>query len=102
MLDFQPGEFENEKQTRSTQIRHGDSLAELMERASRELAVDKSVFLRSAITREAKRVLETSSRHVLSAEDVEQFSMALDTPPKPTARALAAAKAYRQRVVHAD
>lgn len=102
MLDFQPNPFEGEKQTRSTQIRHGDSFAELVERAANSLAVDKSVFLRSAIMKEAERVLEQRSRHVLSPEDVEQFALALDTPPKPSERALAAATSYRQRVVHAD
>lgn len=66
------------------------------------LAVDKSVFLRAAIEREAIRVLEEQSRHVLSQTDAEQFAAALDTPPAPTPRALDAARNYRQRVVHAD
>ena len=66
------------------------------------LAIDKSAFLRSAIEREAIRVLEAQSRHVLSQEDAEQFAAALDTPPTPTPRALDAARNYRRRVVHAD
>ena len=66
------------------------------------LAIDKSAFLRSAIEREAIRVLEAQSRHVLSQEDAEQFAAALDTPPTPTPRALDSARNYRRRVVHAD
>jgi len=102
MLDFESSELEDEKQTRSTQIRHGDGLGELISRAAKALAVDKSVFLRAIIAKEAARILEAGSRHVLTAEDAAQFAAALDTPPDPTPRALAAAKAYRGRVVHAD
>ena len=46
------------KQTKTTQVRHDDRLASLIERASLALAVDKSVFLRAAIEREATRVLD--------------------------------------------
>lgn len=102
MLDFESVDSDSEKQTRTTQIRHGDSLGDLIARAALALAVDKSVFLRTVIAREAKRVLEASSRHTLTPEDAALFSAALDTPPAPTPRALAAAKAYRRRVVHAD
>lgn len=102
MLDFQASSLDNEKQSRTTQIRHGDGLFDLIERASTSLAVDKSVFLRAVIAKEAERILETRSRHVLTPEDAAQFSAALDKPPKPTPRALAAAKAYKARVVHAD
>lgn len=83
-------------------MRHDDRLAILIERAAMSLAIDKSAFLRSAIEREAIRVLEAQSRHVLSQEDAEQFAAALDTPPAPTPRALDAARNYRRRVVHAD
>ncbi len=102
MLNFQVSELDAEKQTRTTQVRHGDSLGDLISRAATALAVDKSVFLRAAIAKEAERVLEAGSRHVLTAEDAAQFAAVLDTPPEPTPRALAAAKAYRGRVVHAD
>ena len=88
--------------SRTTQVRHDDRLAMLIERAAISLAVDKSVFLRAAIEREAIRVLEAQSRHVLSQDDAEQFAAALDTPPAPTPRALDAARNYRHRVVHAD
>ena len=83
-------------------MRHDDRLAILIERATLALAVDKSVFLRAAIEREAIRVLEARSRHVLTPEDAEQFAAALDAPPAPTPRALEAARNYRARVVHAD
>jgi len=102
MLDFNPSDYDKEKQTRSTQIRHSDSLGELITRASHILAVDKAVFLRAAIAKEAERVLEASSRHVLTPEDAAQLADALDSPPKPTPRALDAARSYRQRVLHAD
>ena len=102
MLNLPKTEIDTEKQTRSTQIRHGDRLAELINRAASVLAVDKSVFLRAAIANEATRVLEAASRHVLSEEDAEQFAAALDTPPTPTSRALKARKIYKGRVVHAD
>lgn len=102
MLDFETGPLETEEKTRTTQIRHGEGLADLIDRAAQSLGLDKSAFLRAAIAREAERVLETRSRHVLSPEDAARFAAALDKPPKPTPRALAAAKAYRQRVEHAD
>ncbi|MBO6559367.1 MAG: DUF1778 domain-containing protein [Nisaea sp.] len=102
MLDFENGDPDSEKQTRTTQIRHGDKLGDLIARAAAALAVDKSVFLRAAIAKEAARVLEAGSRHALTPKDAELFAAALDTPPPPTPRALAAAKAYRTRVVHAD
>tara|TARA_E500000305_G_C3902380_1_gene179356 strand:- start:107 stop:292 length:186 start_codon:yes stop_codon:yes gene_type:complete len=44
----------------------------------------------------------TGAYHTLTLEDAAQFSAALDAPPAPTPRALAAAKAYRRRVVRAD
>ena len=44
----------------------------------------------------------TRIRHVLSRAEAAQFAAALDTPPKPTRRALAAAKAYKARGVSAD
>ncbi len=102
MLDFQVSDLDAEQQTRSTQIRHGDRLGDLITRAAAALAVDKSVFLRAAIAKEAARVLDAGSRHVLTAEDAAQFAAALDAPPEPTPRALAAAEAYRRRVVSAD
>ena len=90
------------RQPRTTQVRHDDRLAILIERAAASLAVDKSVFLRAAIEREAIRVLEAQSRHVLSRQDAEQFAAALDTPPAATPRTLDAARNYMRRVVHAD
>ena len=69
------------KQNRTTQVRHDDRLATLIELAARSLAVHKSVFLRAAIEREALHVLEAQSRHVLTPEDAEQFAAALDSPP---------------------
>lgn len=102
MLDFQISDLDAEKQTRTTQVRHGDGLGDLITRAATALAVDKSVFLRAAIAKEASRVLEAGSRHVLTPEDAAQFAAALDAPPEPTPRARAAAKAYSRRVVHAD
>lgn len=102
MLDLNTTGMSQEKQTRSTQVRHGESLANLIERATVALGVEKSVFLRNAIAKEAQRVIEESSRHVLTAEDAKLFAAALDTPPAPTPRALKAAAAYRQRVVNAD
>ena len=90
------------KQTRTTQVRHDDRLAVLIERAALALAVDKSVFLHTAIEREATRILELQSRHILTPEDAEMFAAALDVPPAPTPRACEAAENYRLHVVHAD
>lgn len=102
MLDFENTEMVEEKNTRSTQIRHGETLATLIELAAQVLAVDKSTFLRNAINKEARLVLEKSTHHVLTQKDAALFQQALDTPPKPTPNALKAAKSYRNRVVHAD
>lgn len=102
MQDFQISDLDAEKQNRTTQIRHGERLGELIARAAASLGVDKSVFLRAAIAKEASRVIEAGSRHVLTQEDAERFAAALDAVPEPTPRAAAAARAYRRRVVHAD
>ena len=102
MLNFDTTSTTSAKRTRTTQVRHDDRLAILIERAALSLAIDKSVFLRAAIEREAMRVLEVQSWHVLTPEDAEQFAAALDAPPAPTPRALKAARNYRARVVHAD
>jgi len=102
MQDFKPSDLESEAQSRTTQIRHGDTLYSLIERASLSLAVDKSVFLRTAIAREAERVLERQSRHVLTAEDAEKFALALDAPPEPTSRAKTAVDLYRAHIIYAE
>ena len=102
MLNLDTKSGTSTKQTRTTQVRHDERLATLIEQAALSLAVDKSVFLRAAIEREAKRVLEAQTRHVLTPEDAERFAAALDAPPAPTPRALEAARNYRARVVHAD
>ena len=102
MLQFQLSSFEREKNTCSTQIRHGDTLASLINEAAAALGVEKSVFLRAIIEREASRVLEARSTHFLESQDADLFAAAMDTPPAPTARALKAAKAYQDRVVRAD
>ena len=83
-------------------LAHDDRLANLIERAALALAVDKSVFLRAAIEREARRVLDLQSRHTLTPEDAKLFTAALDAPPAPTPRALQAARNYGARVVYAD
>jgi uncharacterized protein (DUF1778 family) len=102
MLNFQNSPLDGEKQSRTTQIRHGDGLYTLIEQAAATLAVDKSVFLRAAIAKEAARVLNAQSHHILSREDAAQFAAALDMPPAPTPRAIAAKKAYKARIIHAD
>ena len=102
MLDFEISKSSTEESTRTTQIRHGDGLGDLITEAATSLGVDKSVFLRAAIEKEARRVLENASHHTLTEEDALSFAAALDAVPAPTPRALAAAKAYASRVVHAD
>ncbi|MEP3112121.1 DUF1778 domain-containing protein [Nisaea sp.] len=47
-------------------------------------------------------VKATGAYFTLAPEDAAQFSAALDAPPAPTPRALAAAKAYRRRVVQGN
>ena len=102
MLNLDAASSTRTRRTRTTQVRHDDRLASLIERAALALAVDKSAFLRAAIEREATRVLDMQSRHTLTPEDAEIFAAALDAPPAPTPRALEAARNYRARVVHAD
>jgi len=102
MLDLNATDPSGEQQTRTTQVRHGDRLFALIERASVALGVDKSVFLRHAIAKEARRIIEENSRHVLTADDARLFSAVLDTPPAPTPCALEAAASYRRRVANAD
>ncbi len=102
MLDLNEVGLGREKQNRTTQVRHGDNLAALIERASTLLGVDKSVLLRSAIAKEAQRIIENSSHHILTTDDAKLFAAALDTPPVPTPRALKAAASYRHHVDYAD
>ena len=102
MLDFDAMPSVQTRRTRITQVRHDDRLADLIERAALALGVDKSTFLRAAIEREARRVLDQQFRHTLTPEDAEMFATALDALPAPTPRALEAARNYRVRVVHAD
>jgi uncharacterized protein (DUF1778 family) len=102
MLDIDMSDLSQDKGARTTQLRHGDRLADLIDRAVAALGVEKSTFLRAAIAKEAQRILEESTRHVMSAEDAGKFEAALDRKPTVTSKAKAAAKAYRARVVHAD
>ncbi len=102
MLDFDTASTGSSKRTRTTQFRHDDGLAALIERAAKSLAVEKSVFLRAAIEKEARRVLDAQLRHVLTPEDTALFAAALDAPPAPTPRALEAARNYRALVAHVD
>ncbi len=102
MLDLNVTSMNNEKKTHSTQVRHGDSLAVMIDRAVTVLGVDKSVFLRNAIANEAQRVIESSTHHILTAEDAILFASALDKSPPPTRRAVEAAASYQRRVKNAD
>ena len=102
MLNFDSGPQGPAKRTGTTQMRHDDRLTDLIERAALALAVDQSAFMRAAIEREAVRVLDRQSRHVLTPKDAETFAAALDAPPAPTPRALEAARNYRLRAVRAD
>ncbi len=102
MLDFENQDFAQDKGSRTTQVRHGDRLADLIEEAVTALGIEKSAFLRGAIAKEAARVLEDQSRHVLSREDAAVFEAALDSKPQVTAKARRAKEAFRTRVVHAD
>ena len=63
MLDLDPTGLSGETQTRTTQVRHGDRLATLIEHAAIALGVDKSVFLRNAIAKEAQPSLPLLRRH---------------------------------------
>jgi len=83
MSDFDAISGASGKRTRSTQLRHHDRLANLIER-------------------EAMRVLDLQSRHTLTPEDARMFAAALDAPAAPTPRALESARDYGARVVHAD
>lgn len=102
MLDFDNQDLAQDKGSRTTQVRHGDRLADLIEEAVTALGVEKSAFLRGAIAKEAARVLEDQSRHVLTSEDAAVFQAALDAKPQVPAKARRAKKAYHARVVHAD
>jgi len=102
MLNLNATDLSNEKKTRTTQVRHGDSLTALIKRATSVLGVDKSIFIRNAIAKEAQRVIEDSSRHILTAEDARLFAAALDKPPAIQLRARKAAASYRRRVINAE
>ncbi|MCY4259564.1 MAG: DUF1778 domain-containing protein, partial [Rhodobacteraceae bacterium] len=82
MLDLPTDDVCTKKHTRTTQIRHGEDLGELIMCAAAVLGVDKSVFLRAAIAKESSRVLKESSHHVWSPEDADQFAAGLDAALK--------------------
>jgi len=102
MLDHKPGTHQKEPFDSTTRLRHGSRFADLINRASVSLGIDKSGFIRAAAEREAERVLAAQSEHVLTVEDAKAFGAALDAEPAPKPRALKAAQDYRARVVHAD
>ena len=89
----------NRKQIYTTQIRHDEHLAGLIEKALDILGSTKSEFLRHAIAKEAKRVIAEGTIHHLTPEDAKLFEEALDIPLPLTPRALKSAISYRRRVV---
>jgi len=91
-----------ERSTTSTQIRHGDTLRQLVESACEILSLEKSEFSRMALEKVAQDVIEYSRTHKLNSADAEAFMKAMDAPVKPTDRAIQAARSFRSRVVHAD
>jgi len=96
------GDTGKAKHNKTTQFRHDEKLASLIEAAATALAVDKSVFLRSVITQEATRILSQQQRHILTPQDAASFAAALARPPAPTERAKQAADLYKSRVKYAD
>ncbi len=102
MLDLIETRTGKTKQTKTTQIRHDDKVATLIQTASEVLGVNKAEFLRHAIIKEANRIIKENSYHVLTPEDAKLFLAALDKPPAPTPHALKTAASYRRRVVYAD
>ena len=95
-----PTDMTKRRQVYTTQIRHDEHLASLIEKALIILGTKKSGFLRNAIAREAQRVINDNVIHHLTPVDVELFEAALDTPPTP--RALESSASYRRWVVSAD
>lgn len=104
MWTFPKGQLSasKERQTRTTQVRHGDALADLIEKASDLLAVDKSTFIRAALEQSARDVIRHHSRHVLTDADAAAFMAAMDRPASPSDRAMRAAQDYRFRIVDAE
>lgn len=91
-----------EKSGAYTQVRHGQALGRMIEKACEITSLDKSEFLRRALEKAAQEVIELSHTHKLTSEDAVAFIKAMDTPIKPTEKAIQAARNFRSRVVHAD
>jgi len=91
-----------EKSSTSIQVRHGKTLGVLIEKACEITSLEKSEFSRRALEKAAQEVIELSHTHKLTSEDAVAFIQAMDTPIKPTERAIQAARRFRSRVVHAD
>jgi len=91
-----------EKSSTSIQVRHGKTLGVLIEKACEITSLEKSEFSRRALEKAAQEVIELSRTHKLTSEDAVAFIQAMDTPIKPTERAIQAARRFRSRVVHAD
>lgn len=94
--------YSRERNTTTTQIRHGDLLKQQIDTACDILSLDKSEFSRMALEKVAQDVIEYSRTHKLTQDDANAFMMAMDVPVKPTDRAIQAARSFRSRVVHAD
>ncbi len=95
-----PTDMTSRRQVLTTQIRHDEHLASLIEKALIILGTKKSDFIRNAIAKEAQRVINDNVIHHLTPEDVELFEAALDTPP--TQRALESSVSYGRWVVSGD
>lgn len=77
----------------------------------KKLAIERAAALRgltltdfaiATLYREAQQVLKTEHVLILSDEDREAFLSALDNPPAPTAKALRAAKRYKEAKKNGD
>lgn len=69
-----------------------------LERAAAFSKTSVSDFVLAHAVSAAERVIESHDSVSLSARDWDVFYAALDNPPKPNAKLMAAARRYRERV----
>ena len=92
-------EPEDERPTERMNFRVKPRIKQTIRRAAALKGLDESAFTLDAAYREALETIATHERMTLQPIDYEAFFSALDNPPEPTPRMIAAMEDYRRTVL---
>lgn len=92
-------EPDDERATERMNFRIKPRIKQTIRRAAALRGLDESAFTLDAAYREALETIATHERTVLHPDDYEAFFSALDNPPEPTPRMIAAMEEYRRTVI---